>query len=153
MTSPSLEQLPQQAALEQAIKKHLGSAQMPEFSNYLFEKIVKRVDYEQNLKTLKPKLWAGVAVLAGSLGLLAFALSVFVKAFGQTPTSHFFALSFTDFGVVMANWQDFLLSILESLPLGALVFFLSACLASVFLIDFSKKQWSSFRQISHAYHH
>jgi hypothetical protein len=153
MTNPHPQPEVGQTRLENAIKQQLLLNQMPVFENYLFDKIVSRLDYEQKLKELKPKLWAGISVFAASLGLLVFAVFDFIKVWRQTPAFHFLALSFTDFGLVVNNWQDYAFSILESLPLGVMALLLGACLASIILADFSKHQWSSFRKIFYAYHH
>ena len=139
--------------LEQAIKQRLLHQQMPVFDNYLHDKIMSRLEYEQSIKALKPKLWAGFTILAASLGLLVFTLLDFVKVWQQTSAFHFLALTFTDFRLVLDNWQDYTFSILESVPMGTLALVLGASLVSIFLADFSKQQWSNFRKISHAYHH
>jgi hypothetical protein len=153
MDKPTLQTSQPLSALELAISGKLKSEQMPEFSGYLQEKIIRRIDYEREIKALKPKLWAAFGVMAFSVGLLAIAGDYMFKAFAQSPSYHFLALTFTDFGVMADNWQDYTFSILESLPLGALALTLGAGLASVLLTDFSIHQWSHFRKISIAYRH
>ncbi len=140
-------------ALEQAIKRHYEQNKLPDFNNYLLNKILNRLNYERELKILKPKLWTAVGIFLAGLGLLALALDVSFMTFVQTPTSHYFSLMFTDFGLIMANWQDYSLGILESLPLGALALLLSCLLGSILLVDFATHRLLNFRKALHAIHY
>ncbi len=140
-----------QTILEVALKGRLQKNDLRDFSGYLFYKILNRIHYEQQLKSLKPKLWAAVSVLIASVAVLIVAADVSFRAFAQAPVLRFITLSFTDFGQVAANWQDYAFSILESLPLGAMAFLLSACLATILLFDFSTHQWSNFRKLLHGH--
>ncbi|MDR3643310.1 MAG: hypothetical protein P4L74_06835 [Candidatus Doudnabacteria bacterium] len=139
--------------LELSISRQLKGEPMPEFSGYLLEKINLRLKCERQLKTLKPKLWLASFVMLSSLALLTFAVIFLAKDFSQSPSYRFLDLVFTDFGVIVANWQDYIYSVLESLPLGALALTLSAGLASMLITDFGVHQWSSFRKISSAARH
>jgi hypothetical protein len=142
-----------EAALEKAIKKHFAKNQMPNFSEYFFNKIVSRLDYEKQLKTLKPRLWTAVGFFVTSFAMLVFAFTVSWHAFGQTGISKYFSLIFTDFGVVTANWQDYSLSLLDSLPLGATALLLGAFLGSILLIDYGSHQISNFRKLTSGGHY
>jgi hypothetical protein len=141
------------ANLEKAIKKHFEQASLPDFGDYLFVRITDRLNYERQLKTLKPKLWAAVGAFLCGLGLLIFSFEISLHAFFQTPTSHYFSLMFTDFSVILNNWQDYSLSIIESLPLGSLALLLSSVLASIVLVDFSAHQFLNFRRTLNSVHY
>jgi len=143
----------EQTPLEQAIKSHFRQDHLPDFGNYLLDKIQTRLNYERRLKILKPKLWTAVGVFLVGLGLLVLAVDVSFRAFAQTPTSHYFSLLFTDFGSIMANWQDYSLGILESLPLGTLALLLSFLLGSILLVDFSAHRLLNFRKTLNAMHY
>lgn len=142
-----------QDLLEQALKGYFEQNNLPDFGNYLLEKILQRLEYERQLKILKPKLWTAAGVFVGGLGLLAFGLSVSWQAFVQAPISHYLSLMFTDFGLIMANWQDYALSILESLPLGSLALLLSSLLGSLLLVDFATHRLINFRKTLNLLHY
>jgi ABC-type phosphate/phosphonate transport system permease subunit len=82
--------------------------------------------------------------LAGSIGLAA--LAAFVPAWNflsseaaQSGFAQFASLVFSDFSVVTAYWKDFLLSLLESLPVyGSL-----AVLGSLFAFGLSLRSLSN----------
>jgi hypothetical protein len=139
----------QEMLMEKTLKQHLRQNQLPEFSDYLFSKIIAGINREQRtlrLKKLKIHLWTAAGFLAGTLVLFAVALETSLKAFAQTPTSNFISLMFTDFGVVVSNWQDYGFSVLETLPLGAMAFLLAAFLASAVLGEYLVFQWQNLRK-------
>jgi len=139
--------------LELAIKQHLAQRQMPNFSNLLFDKILARLDYERQAKQLRPKLWAAAGLFAAGLFLFAVAGEAFWRAFIQTPTSRYLSLIFTDFKLIAANWQDYLLGVLESLPVGYVSVLLTSVLASILLVDFSAHRFVKFRRTLNLAHY
>ncbi len=142
-----------QTALEQAIKRHLEQNHLPDFGNYLLDEVLNRLDYERELKILKPKLWTAVGIFLAGLGLLALAAGISWQAFAQTPTQHYFSLIFTDFNSIIINWQDYTLGVLESLPLGALAILLSSLLGSIVLVDLATHRLLNFRKALNAAHY
>jgi len=153
MTTQASQIQPNQTALEQAIKRHFEHNQMPDFGNYLLDKVLDRLNYERELKILKPKLWTATGVFLAGLGLLALAVDFSWRAFGQTPISHYLSLLFTDFNLIIANWQDYSLGVLESLPLGSLAVLLSSLLGSILLVNFSGHRLLNFRKALNATHY
>jgi len=141
------------SSLEKAIQKHLSEACLSVSEDHLLQKSLNHLIYEKQVKALLPKVWASVCFLAGSFVLLVTSALFSWHAFGQTPTHTYFSLMFSDFGEVARNWQDYSLSILESLPLGAVAFLLSALLASAWLIDFSANQLSHFHKLTEIQHY
>jgi len=139
-------------SLEVALKKHFSQTGTQEPGGLLYANILSRLETEKQLKALKPKVWAAGVLFLGSLLLLVSAFNTSWQAFGQTHTAGYLSLMFTDFKTVMANWQDYAFSVLETLPLGALAFLLGSALASVFLIDFGTRQFKNFRRLSHIEH-
>jgi hypothetical protein len=149
MDNSNLQLNSQEMLMEKALKQHLGQSALPEFSDYLFHKIISGINREQRamrIKKLKHQLWAAAGFLTGALVLFVVALDASLKAFAQTPTSNFLSLMFTDFGVVMSNWQDYGFSVLETLPLGAMAFLLAAVLASAVLGEYLVFQWQNLRR-------
>lgn len=149
MTNSGPQLSKQELLIETALKSHLRQNGLPEFSDSLFHKIISEINLQQRglyLRKLKINLAAVSVFLAGTLVLFAVALINSLKAFAQTPALHFFSLMFTDFGVVMTNWQDYGFSILESLPLGAMAFLLASFLAAMVLGEYLVFQWHNFRK-------
>lgn len=140
-------------ALENALKQHLKAGQLPQFEGYLLSKITNRIEYEKQLKILKPKLWSAAFTLLASIGLLVFASIYSWTAFAQTPISQFLHLIFTDSRLILDNWQDYVLSILENIPLGASALMLGAVLTSFWLIDFGTRQLINLKHLTHNNHY
>lgn len=140
-------------ALEQALKKHLQQSHLPDFNNYLLDKILDRLNYERQMEILKPKLVAALGVILAGLTILVFAFILSLRGFSQTPTFNYVRLMFTDFKLILTNWQDYSLGILESLPLGALALLLSGLLGSIFLVDFAVKRYGNFRRTLNSMHY
>ena len=142
-----------QEKLETAIKRHFTPAGTPEFDVYLYNKILDRLNYEREYRALKPKLFIAIGVLVASVGLQVFAWGISWGTLTQTVSFKFFSLIFTDFRLVLANWQDYMFSILESLPLGTLAFLLGSIMASVWLMDFSSHKIADFRKLLSTQHY
>lgn len=142
------EQLEQ--AMEKALKRHF-SRQLELFSqNSLADKILGRLALEYRLKKLKARLYAALTFFTATVAVFIFALDLSLKAFAQTSTFKFISLFFTDFKHIADYWQDYLFSVLETLPLGHLAFMLGALLAALLLAQYSFKQLSGFRKLSHS---
>ena len=138
--------------LENAVARHFKASPKPAVPDQLYANILARLAYEQELQAIKPKLWAGFGLFAASLAVLVFALITSGHAFAQSHTWGYFSLLFTDFKTVMDNWQDYLFSILENLPLGATAFVLVSAAAWLWLTDFSVKQLKNFHHLGDAGH-
>jgi hypothetical protein len=94
-----------------------------------------------------------VGIFLGGLVLLGIAATAFWRAFVQTPTSHYLALVFTDFGLIAANWQDYSLGVLGSLPLGTFFILLASVLGSMLLVDFAAHRFIKFRKTVNLLHY
>lgn len=130
--------------LELALRQHLLQSAQNEAPQNLAEKIYSRLALEQTLAQLRVRLWAAVGALAGTLALFGFAVLSSYHAFAQTTTVKYLSLMFTDFKVVLDNWQDYASSVLETLPLGTLAFTLGALLAFSLAAEYVIKQWQNF---------
>jgi hypothetical protein len=102
----------------------------------LLDKIIFRINHEQQMAMsvrLKVRMFVSSAV---SLTMLVYFLPVwnwFQAEISQTGFSQFFSLIFSDLNSIGNYWQDFALSLLESLPFFSLV----GVLAIVFIFLFS----------------
>lgn len=98
-------------------KNSLISQELPEPPKGLFNKIMARIQEERRLLTIKRQL----AIF--SLGVAGSAIA-FIPAFKMLQTGlyesgflQFFSLIFSDFGTVISYWQNFVMSLLETLPI------------------------------------
>ncbi|MDD3486947.1 MAG: hypothetical protein PHF35_01040 [Candidatus Moranbacteria bacterium] len=94
------------------------------------EKRVLKAISAGSVRKLKQKLLLIRAGIAVSAGFLVYTSAVFGRYFFQSNFWNLGKLAFSDTGVVMIHWKDFLFSLLESLPVAAVV----ALLAPVFLM-------------------
>lgn len=93
------------------------SQELPEPPKGLFNKIMARIQEERRLLTIKRQL------VIFSLGVAGSAIA-FIPAFKMLQTGlyesgflQFFSLIFSDFGTVISYWQNFVMSLLETLPI------------------------------------
>ncbi|HVY68035.1 MAG TPA: hypothetical protein VHA30_04045, partial [Patescibacteria group bacterium] len=76
--------LPNQTALEQGLQKNYQAKVWQWPGQHLLAKILLRLEMEQQLAGLKKALWLALAAFAGTLALLALAVSFNYQAFAQT---------------------------------------------------------------------
>jgi len=104
---------------------HLKS---PEPPDGLFEKIMLRLHKERQLLTLKRRLTIFSVGLIGSAVAFIPAFKMVQAGFIESGFMDFFSLLFSDTGIVMAYWQNFALSLLETLPVLSLMALLATVL-------------------------
>ena len=92
--------------------------------NGLLEKILNRIHHEERILVLR-KIIVFSVTLTGSLAGLVPAFRVLLSDFGRSGFLRFFSLIFSDFSAVAAYWQNFVLILLESLPILSLAVFLA----------------------------
>lgn len=100
----------------------------PEPPAGLFNKIMARIQEEELLLSIKKRLILFSGVVLSSVGILIPVVSAFQAEFARSSFSQFLSLMFSDLGAVTANWQDFGLALLESLPATSLIAFLATIL-------------------------
>ncbi len=89
----------------------------PELPARLFDKIIARIQEEERLVSLKKQFFAFSSFAAISLTLFVPVFKSFQAEFAHSGFSQFFSLIFSDLNLIMVNWQDFYLALLESLPI------------------------------------
>jgi uncharacterized membrane protein YiaA len=124
-------------------KKLLSVFNAPEPSVGLVRKIMSRIEQRER-RFLFAKMAGSVVCIVGSLSLISFG---FMNAAMELSRSGFFSfasLFFSDFSSAIANFPDFVSSIMESVPaipiallFGGIVFFLWS--AAVFAKELSIK--------------
>jgi hypothetical protein len=73
---------------------------------------------------------------AGTLAALVPVLALLKTAFDESGFWQYFSLLFSDFDVVMASWQNFSASLLESLPITGLILLFAILLSGLNLLKF-----------------
>ncbi len=116
-------------------KKLFSHIESPALPEGLFSKIMQRINQERRLSVLKRKL--AVVSFMTTCSLVAF-VPIFNMAqaeFSQSGFFQFFSLIFSDFGTIITQWQSFIFTLLESLPLISI----TALLAVIFVFLLSLK--------------
>jgi ABC-type multidrug transport system fused ATPase/permease subunit len=106
----------------------------------IFERIVARIHEEERLLSVKKRLLLFSTAIFISVGAFIPALSILRQEFAQSGFLQFLSLLFSDFGAVAANWQDFGLVLLESMPAMSIASFLLTAL--VFFWSFKHFVWA-----------
>ena len=101
----------------------------PEPAGDLLSKVMSRIAQERRLLTVKKR------IVLLSIGLLA-SVAAFVSAFGvarsgiaESGFGEFLSLLATDAGTVALYWQNFVLTLLESMPIVSIAATLTAVFA------------------------
>lgn len=89
--------------------------------NILFEKIMLRIEGEKKMMAVRRKIAIFSVVLACSLLGLVPATKAVVSGFANSGFVQLFSLVFSDTEIVMGLWQNFALSLLETLPVNGIL--------------------------------
>ncbi|MDD2753727.1 MAG: hypothetical protein PHT44_03920 [Candidatus Portnoybacteria bacterium] len=101
------------AHLDKMLPEILAEGQEP--PAYLLPKIILAISHRR-LFYARMEMIGSLAVSGISLSVVFFAVSELGRQFEQTGTLKILFLAFSDSMAILANWQDFALSFLESLP-------------------------------------
>ncbi|MDD5639231.1 MAG: hypothetical protein PHR47_00250 [Candidatus Pacebacteria bacterium] len=110
--------------MEKEYKKLFMNMEEANPSNKLFEKIMLRISREEKLSIVKKRIAVFSVFLIISLGGFVYSFIAVQNALVSSGFTQFFSLIFSDFNIVIAYWQNFLFTLLESLPVFAMVVFL-----------------------------
>jgi len=97
----------------------------PEPADGLFDKILQRIRKEQRLSIFRRQLALFSIGVVGSSVALIPAFQMVQSELVASGFVEFFSLLFSDLGLVMAHWQNFVFALLESLPVMSIVAFLA----------------------------
>lgn len=122
---------------------HLTAPEMPD---NLFEKTIHRIQKERQSSILKRRV---MILSIGMIGIIG-AVAAFIPAFKMAQTElyesgfpYFLSLIFSDFGTVAAYWQNFIMSLLETLPVMGLAILLLTILVFLGSLKFLAKNVKS----------
>ena len=102
----------------------------------LFWAIVKRLKLEKNLKIFKEKFSIFLAVLIISIILVAAAFFIFNSELAGSESGSLFSLLFSDTGIILSYYKNFVLAILESMPVVSIIFSLAAIVLAMISLRF-----------------
>jgi hypothetical protein len=116
---------------EEKIGESLSKIELPAPAGLLGKILFSIARRERRSAILALGAYSGASVLAAAL--LAFSWSAASTALQSSGTFIVLSLIFSDFHSVLANWNYFILSIAESLPVFSIILFLlSASVLSAF---------------------
>lgn len=110
--------------MQNDFEKLFNYSQAPEPHSGLFDVIMKRIDGER-VRAAKRRF---VIFSVGCIGSLAAVIPTFITmrtSMVQSGFTEFFSLLFSDAGSITAYWQNFALTLLESLPAVSIAAFLA----------------------------
>lgn len=135
--------------MPQTYEKLFSLIKPPEPPDNLLEKIMARLHKEQKLSLRK-------RIFIFSIGTALSAMAIFLSfktaqtKFGESGFWQFFSLVFSDFETIKIYWQNFILSLLETLPVTSLIMVLAAVL--IFL-EFLKSLFKNIKLSIIQYNH
>ncbi len=97
--------------------------------SHLCEAVLNRLKAEQR-KASRIKLGIFSVLALASLAAIFPAVNYLVSEFGKSGSSQYLSLIFSDWSTLASYWQDFALSLAESLPVLGII----AVLSSVFML-------------------
>lgn len=100
----------------------------------LFDRIILAINEEQELRHTKRLLFGFFSLLPVSLVATPLSGAMLVKQTESAGISHFISAAVSDLETFFALWQDFVLAVLESLPIAGIVSFLLSLTLSVFTL-------------------
>lgn len=122
----------------------------------LAERVVLAIEIHEK-KSAKIRAWAYSGILAVTTGLLVIAGNYSLSQLKASGSWQTFSLLFSDFQVVMSNFNYFMLSLAESLPVIPIIGTLLAVMAFIVLAglavnNFQKISKSNILNIKYAKH-
>ncbi|MDD5043163.1 MAG: hypothetical protein PHD51_00640 [Patescibacteria group bacterium] len=111
----------------------------PEPPAGLFQRTLLRLEEERKLAAVKRRLALFSVGLLGSIVALVPVFKMVYAGFAESGFIKFLSLIISDTGIVAAYWQNFALSLLETLPAMSLILLLAVVLVFLELLKLSVK--------------
>lgn len=129
----------------QNLKRLPKNYRLAEAPDGLFDKIMGRLQKERKILTLKRRLAIfSLGAILSALGLIP-AYQTLQASLAESGFFQFFSLIFSDSQIISAYWQNFVLSLLESLPTLNLIIFLAV---TIVFLEFLKLLIKNLKVIS-----
>jgi hypothetical protein len=123
---------------------------MEQMSPDLYNQIIKRLNYERRLLSLKRKIFGYFVGFLASVVLFVPLFEKFREDFARSGLAPIVSLVFSDFKIVMSNFGDFVMSFLESIPAASLSLTLLALIALFFSLEkifYFGLEWRDLRRL------
>ncbi len=116
--------------------KKLSRSHQAEVPADLFQKIMRRIRFEQELALARQRFALANVLLLASLLLTVPAWQKLWLEFSQSGFGQYASLILSDFKTVLANWQDYGMALLESIPVVEIAGLLSVILLFLLALKF-----------------
>ena len=100
----------------------------------LFDKIILAIKREQELRHTKRLALGLLFLLLISLGAAPFSWTLLIEKMEDSGVLYFLSTALNDLGVFFAFWQEFVLAIVESLPIVSITVFLANMVLAIFTL-------------------
>ncbi len=110
--------------MTKSITENFSRLKTQEVPHDLFGKIMVKIAAKQRRRALWSFVFSGVVFLV-TLGSVVPVVADVHASMTQSGTYQFISLMFSNFSQVASSWQDFLFSLLESLPIFGIAIFLA----------------------------
>ena len=112
----------------------------------LFKRIIARINLERATMIMRRRfVYASIVFLSATVITIPAWLA-FWSDFTQSGFAQYVSLMFYDFKIVLAHWQDFGLSLLETFPIVSTTVLLSLIFAILVSLSLSLKYIKGFRK-------
>lgn len=100
----------------------------------LLQKIMTRIKAEQRMRMIRRRVLAFGTLFLSMVALFVSAFQSFITDITETGFADYAQLAYIDFRLVVANWYDFSMSLLESLPIISTITLLA--MVSLLIVTF-----------------
>jgi hypothetical protein len=115
----------------------------------LLGKILKRIQEEKTALSIKRRLILFSLGLAASLVGIVASFNMFSSGAAASGFSSFLSLTFSDFQSVLASWQNYTYTLLETVPVFSLAALLFAVFAFLEFLKYIARDAKSIFTLSH----
>jgi len=121
---------------------------LPEMPADLLCKVMSRIHNERQIAAAKRRLIIWAVCL--SLSLVAFVPALYILRVGSAASgfAQYFSLIFSDTAIILAAWESFALSLLETLPVTGLIAFLAVLLLALYTARRLAREWGKIIMVS-----
>lgn len=127
-----------------------SSLPQPEIPNGLYYRVTKQVENNRVRSAAKWRLLLGGAGMAISAVAIVLTVNLVWAGFTESGFYYFFSLMFSDAGIIITYWQNFVWSLLERLPVTGLALFLFTVVSFLMSLRFSSRCLNTFFTNSHS---
>ncbi len=113
----------------------------------LYDRVINRINREEKIAEIRIKLvFRFFGLLSSCFALAPFSFMLF-SDISESGFLNFLSLIYSDFSVVMSNAGDYILSLLEIMPLPSLIFSSVSLLVSIFFLSKLADCYVDFKKI------